>query len=83
MSNKINLSPFHSISVPVHDLTLCRNYLQGNIGYEKSEGRSSDKWVDFNFFGHQFVIHETGFKNELNNNYVDGHGVPVPHFMWC
>ena len=43
------------------------------------EGRSSDKWVDFNF-GHQFVIHETGLKNELNNNYVDGHGVPVPHF---
>ena len=44
------------------------------------EGRSSDKWVDFNFFGHQFVLHETGFKNELNNNHVDGHGVPVPHF---
>ena len=39
------------------------------------EGRSSDKWVDFNFFGHQFVIHETGFKNELKNNHVDGHGV--------
>ena len=44
------------------------------------EGRSSDKWVDFNFFGHQFVIHQTGFKNELKKNHVDGHGVPVPHF---
>ena len=44
------------------------------------EGRSSSKWVDFNFFGHQLVIHETGTKNELIHNQVDGHGVPVPHF---
>lgn len=70
-------NPFH-LAVPVHDLTLCRNFYKEILGMK--EGRSSDKWVDFNFFGHQLVIHETGFKNELNNNYVDGHGVPVPHF---
>ncbi len=44
------------------------------------EGRSDEKWVDFNFYGHQFVIHHTGEKSISNNNNVDGHGVPVPHF---
>ena len=77
MRTKNTLNPFH-LAVPVHDLTECRNFYNEILGMK--EGRSSDKWVDFNFFGHQFVIHETGFKNELNNNYVDGHGVPVPHF---
>ena len=44
------------------------------------EGRSSTEWIDFNLYGHQLVIHETGTKNELIHNQVDGHGVPVPHF---
>ena len=77
MRSENTLNPFH-LAVAVHDLTLCRNFYKEILGMD--EGRSSDKWVDFNFFGHQFVIHETGLKNELNNNYVDGHGVPVPHF---
>ena len=41
------------------------------------EGRSSTKWIDFNFYGHQLVIHETGNKNDLIHNQVDGHGIPV------
>ena len=77
MRTKNTLNPFH-LAVPVHDLTECRIFYKEILGMK--EGRSSDKWVDFNFFGHQFVIHETGLKNALNNNYVDGHGVPVPHF---
>ena len=44
------------------------------------EGRSDSKWVDFNFYGHQFVIHHTDEKSNTNNNNVDGHSVPVPHF---
>ena len=71
------LRPFH-LAVPVHNLEECRVFYRDVLQME--EGRSDDKWVDFNFFGHQFVIHETGLKNELNNNHVDGHGVPVPHF---
>ena len=77
MSVTNNLSPFH-LAISVHDLALSRKFYGKILGMK--EGRSSSKWVDFNFFGHQLVIHETGTKNELIHNQVDGHGVPVPHF---
>ena len=45
------------------------------------EGRSSDLWVDFNFYGHQLVIHYKPAENkEVHGNEVDGHHVPIPHF---
>lgn len=47
------------------------------------EGRSSEQWVDFNFFGHQLVIHvhpKTTSQESAHTNAVDGHAVPVPHF---
>ncbi|MFT7031265.1 MAG: extradiol dioxygenase family protein, partial [Marinoscillum sp.] len=46
-----------------------------------SEGRSSEHWVDFDFFGHQLVLHLSGeLKKDLDSNPVDGHDVPIPHF---
>lgn len=72
-----SLRPFH-LAIPVHDLSICRAFYRDVL--EMKEGRSSEKWVDFNFYGHQFVIHEVGEKSSDNVNYVDGHGVPVPHF---
>jgi hypothetical protein len=77
MSQFNNLRPFH-LAVPVHNLEECREFYRNVLKME--EGRSDEKWVDFNFYGHQFVIHETGQKSNLKNNHVDGHGVPVPHF---
>ena len=77
MSQLNNLRPFH-LAVPVHNLEECRIFYRDVLKME--EGRSDEKWVDFNFYGHQFVIHETGQKSNLKNNHVDGHGVPVPHF---
>ena len=71
------LRPFH-LAIPVHNLEVCSKFY--NEVMQMEEGRSDLKWVDFNFYGHQFVIHETGFKANVNNNQVDGHGVPVPHF---
>ena len=47
------------------------------------EGRSSEAWVDFNFFGHQLVCHVAEnypAVSEGASNSVDGHDVPVPHF---
>lgn len=72
-----SLRPFH-LAVPVHDLEECRVFYRDVLQME--EGRSDDKWVDFNFYGHQFVMHHTGKKTSHNINSVDGHGVPVPHF---
>lgn len=46
-----------------------------------SEGRSSDEWVDFNFFGHQLVAHLVASNESLaGSNHVDGDEIPVPHF---
>ena len=44
------------------------------------QGRRSDTWVDYNFFGHQLVIHYKETLSEVVTNPVDGKAVPVPHF---
>jgi len=48
-TNPGSLSPFH-VAFPVHDLELARAFYGGTLGCP--EGRSSDEWVDFNFYGH-------------------------------
>ena len=77
-TNPAPLSPFH-LAFPVHDLAEARRFYGGVLGCP--EGRSSDEWIDFNFYGHQIVAHlspdETG---TAQRNAVDGHGVPVRHF---
>ena len=72
------LNPFH-LAIPVKEITETRYFYRDILGCE--EGRSSDHWVDFNFFGHQLVLHIDSSKaNILNENSVDGKSVPVPHF---
>ena len=73
-----NLSPFH-LAIPVQEITTTRDFYRDVLGCK--EGRSSDHWVDFNFFGHQLVIHlNQSNKNIDTENIVDGKDVPVPHF---
>ena len=73
-----SLNPFH-LAIPVKEITETRYFYRDILGCE--EGRSSDHWVDFNFFGHQLVLHIDSSKaNILNENNVDGKSVPVPHF---
>ncbi len=72
------IQPFH-LAIPVKDLEKCRTFYRDVL--QCKEGRNSEHWVDFNFFGHQFVIHQKdGFSPERISNPVDGHDVPVPHF---
>ncbi|WP_248743469.1 MULTISPECIES: VOC family protein [unclassified Pseudomonas] len=74
------LSPFH-LAIPVYDLAAARHFYREVFGLE--EGRSSEHWVDFNFFGHQLVIHlapKNASQEAAHTNAVDGHDVPVPHF---
>jgi uncharacterized protein len=74
----MTLRPFH-LAFPVHDLAAARAFYGGMMGCE--EGRSSDHWIDFNFYGHQIVVHlDTAAKAVAVHNPVDGHDVPVPHF---
>ncbi|MDO1499856.1 VOC family protein [Winogradskyella maritima] len=72
------LRPFH-LAIPVDNLESARTFYTNTL--ELEEGRSSDHWVDYNFFGHQLVIHYKDKINEaLRTNPVDGKEVPVPHF---
>ncbi len=75
-----NLTPFH-LAIPVSDIAIAREFYGGVL--ECSEGRSDTQWVDFDFFGHQLVVHRVepiDNKAPLPSNPVDGHDVPVPHF---
>jgi len=71
----MELQPFH-LAIPVNNLEAARNFYTNILGFE--EGRSSDHWVDYNFFGHQLVCH-IGESNSFTNE-VDGKDVPIPHF---
>lgn len=72
------IPPFH-LAFPVHDLDVARKFYGEVMGCP--EGRSSDQWIDFDFFGHQIVTHlaPQGCGAAAVSK-VDGHGVPVPHF---
>lgn len=78
------LTPFH-LAIPVSDIDQARKFY-GEL-LDCREGRSDTHWVDFDFFGHQLVVHRVAPGNasqspptELNTNPVDGHDVPIPHF---
>jgi extradiol dioxygenase family protein len=71
------LSPFH-LAIPVHDLAAARQFYGALFGCP--EGRSSNEWVDFDFFGHQLVAHLDPQRQPKHFNEVDGKHVPVPHF---
>jgi extradiol dioxygenase family protein len=74
----MTLPPFH-LAFPVHDLDAARGFYSGLLGCP--EGRSSDRWIDFDFFGHQIVAHlDPAMRPRPHHNPVDGHDVPVPHF---
>ncbi len=75
------LPPFH-LAIPVHDLAAARTFYGGLLGCQ--EGRSAQRWIDFNLFGHQLVCHLAPLDVDRSgighHNPVDGHAVPVPHF---
>jgi uncharacterized protein len=69
---------FH-LAFPVRDLAEARAFYGQLLGCR--EGRSSDEWVDFDFFGHQIVAHLSSSEAGAEaHNRVDGEDVPVRHF---
>ena len=70
--------PFH-LAVRVHDLSVAREFYVGLLGCV--EGRCAETWVDFNFYGHQLVVHvDPNVTPERTTNAVDSKAVPIPHF---
>lgn len=79
MSNKQqSVQPFH-LAIPVDNLEHARSFYADVLGC--AQGRSSEQWIDWNFFGHQLVTHVAPERIlPPAHNAVDGHNVPVPHF---
>ena len=74
MSN--NFPPFH-LAFPV-------NLLETKLFYTNflgcTIGRTSNEWIDFNFYGHQITAHLSPDSCDVVYNLVDDKSVPVRHF---
>jgi extradiol dioxygenase family protein len=68
---------FH-LSIHVGDLAAARNFYGAVLGC--AEGRSTDTWVDFDFFGHQLSLHLGPVTPTQRTGRVGEHWVPMPHF---
>lgn len=74
----MTLAPFH-LAIPVDDLAAAEDFYGGLMGC--SQGRRSERWIDFDFFGHQLVVHLAPEECAAPmTNPVDGHDVPARHF---
>jgi len=70
--------PFH-LAFFVRDLDETREFYGKLLGF--SEGRSTDRWVDFDCMGHQLSMHlKADLKVVKDGGLVDGDSVPIPHF---
>ena len=72
------MQPFH-LAFPVSDLQKTHEFYHDLLGCPI--GRTSDRWIDFNFWGNQITAHLVDAEDEKENtNRVDGKNVPVKHF---
>lgn len=67
---------FH-LAYHVSDLAQARQFYGELLGCK--EGRSTDTWVDFEFFGHQISLHLGQPFVTTNTGRVGGKMVPMPH----
>ena len=69
-------SLFH-LAYNVTDLDEARKFYGDILGC--TEGRNTDTWVDFDFFGHQVSLHLGKPFETTNTGRVGEHLVPMPH----
>jgi extradiol dioxygenase family protein len=70
-------TPFH-LAFPVSDLEATRHFYRDKLGCRI--GRESERWIDFDLYGHQITAHLSAAPGDTGANPVDGDAVPVPHF---
>ncbi|MEO0469332.1 MAG: VOC family protein [Bacteroidota bacterium] len=69
---------FH-FAFKVKDIASTRTFYIDILGCE--EGRSTETWIDFNFFGNKLSAHISDNMPALDYcGQVDGVKVPIPHF---
>ena len=72
------MNVFH-LAYTVNDLDSARSFYGELLGCQ--EGRSTETWVDFNFFGNQLSLHlGEVVKRSKTSSKVDDISVPMPHF---
>lgn len=71
-------APFH-LAFPVHSIDAARGFYAGVLGCPI--GRESQRWIDFDFYGHQISAHlvDQPAAGSAHND-VDGKRIPVRHF---
>ena len=69
-------SLFH-FAYHVSNLETSRHFYSNLLGCK--EGRSTDSWIDFDFFGHQISLHLGKPFETANTGKVGDHMVPMPH----
>ncbi|HMQ41254.1 MAG TPA: VOC family protein [Paracoccus sp. (in: a-proteobacteria)] len=67
---------FH-LAYHIRDLDEARGFYGGVLGCK--EGRSTETWVDFDFFGHQISLHLGEPFATARTGKVGDHMVPMPH----
>ncbi len=74
----MKLPPFH-LAFPIRDIEETRLFYRDLLG--ASVGREAERWIDFDFFGHQISAHIVDQpERDSATNDVDGKAVPVRHF---
>jgi uncharacterized protein len=69
-------SLFH-LAYHVRDLGAARAFYGGLLGCR--EGRSTETWVDYDFFGHQISLHLGEPFATTDTGHVGAHRVPMSH----
>lgn len=68
--------PFH-LAFPVEDIESTRSFYVETLGCVI--GREAERWIDFDFYGHQLSAHVSDETDPDATNEVDGDDVPVRH----
>ena len=68
------MSIFH-LAYHVDDLDAARSFYAEKLGCRA--GRSTDSWIDFDFFGHQITAHLSPAEAPCATNPVDGDDVNI------
>ena len=70
--------PFH-LAFPVTDLAATRTFYRELL--HCATGREAERWIDFDFFGHQITAHLIDHPEPaIPTNLVDGKPIPARHF---
>ncbi len=71
------LPRFH-LAFAVDDLSAAEAFYAGVL--QCRIGRADERWIDFDFMGHQITAHCMAAKQQEGHSPVDGESIPVPHF---